>query len=137
MIHRALHVDPKDAVPIWKQIEHGVRRLVASGALVAGAALPSVRDLSRELRVNPNTVAKAYQRLTDAGILAVKRGEGTYVAEAPPAMPRAERQRILREGASRYASVAVTIGATGEEAVDELESALERFAKGAGKGGGR
>ena len=134
---RTLHVDPQDAVPIWKQIEHGVRRLVASGAIRAGAPIPSVRDLSRELRVNPNTVAKAYQRLTDAGVLAVRRGEGTYVAEAPPAMPKAERQRILREGASRYASLAVTIGATSEEAVDEVESAWTRFEKGAARGGGR
>ncbi len=133
----SLHVDPRDAVPIWKQIEHGIRRLVASGALQPGAPVPSVRDLSRELRVNPNTVAKAYQRLAEAGVLAVRRGEGTYVADAPPAMPRAERHRALREGASRYASVAVTIGATGEEAVEELESALTRFGRGAAKGGGR
>jgi GntR family transcriptional regulator len=133
---RTLHVDPKDAVPIWKQIEHGFRRLVASGTLVAGAPVPSVRDLSRELRVNPNTVAKAYQRLTDAGVLAVKRGEGTYVAEDPPAIPRAERQKTLRESASRYASLAVTIGATSGEAVEEVEAALNRFARGA-KGGGQ
>ena len=133
---RVLQVDPRDAVPIWKQIEHGFRRLVASGALQAGAPVPSVRDLSRELRVNPNTVAKAYQRLADAGVLAVRRGEGTYVADDPPAIPRAERQKTLREAASRYASLAVTIGATGVEAVKEVESALDRFAKGQ-EGGGK
>lgn len=132
---RTLHVDPKDAVPIWRQIEHGFRRLIASGGLAAGAPVPSVRDLARELRVNPNTVAKAYQRLTDLGVLAVKRGEGTFVADSPKAMPRAERQKTLREAASRYASLALTIGVSGEEAVFEVESALGRFARGV-KGGG-
>jgi len=133
----SLRVDPRDAVPIWKQIEHGMRRLVASGALAPGVPVPSVRDLSRELRVNPNTVSKAYQRLADAGVLTVRRGEGTYVADEPPAMARGERHRVLREGASRYASMAVTIGAAREEAIEELELALSRFGRGATKGGGR
>jgi GntR family transcriptional regulator len=54
-----LRIDPSDATPIWSQIEEGLRRLVASGALGPGAVVPSVRDLARELRVNPATVAKA------------------------------------------------------------------------------
>ena len=100
---RTLHVDPASSTPIWSQIEEGVRRLVASGALSPGRPVPSVRDLARELRVNPATVAKAYQRLTDAGVLTVKRGEGTFVADAPPAMARSERTRELKDGAVRYA----------------------------------
>jgi GntR family transcriptional regulator len=123
MAPKTLQVDPKDAVPIWKQIEHGVRRLVASKALTAGAPIPSVRDLSRELRVNPATVAKAYQRLTDAGVLTVRRGEGTFVADEPPALPRTERLKTLREAAARYVTVAVTLGASDLEAVAEVESA--------------
>jgi len=128
---RALHVNPSDATPIWSQIEEGLRRLVASGALPPGGAVPSVRELAKELRVNPATVAKAYQRLADAGVLAVRRGEGTYVADSPPALPRGERNRALREGAARYASLAVTIGASREEATSELLSAWKRFGDGA------
>ena len=75
-----LRVDPAAAAPLWSQIEEGVRRLVASGTLAPGAAVPSVRDLARDLRVNPATVSKAYQRLTDAGVLEVRRGDGTYVS---------------------------------------------------------
>ena len=86
-----LRIDPSDATPIWSQIEEGLRRLVASGALAPRAVVPSVRDLAKELRVNPATVAKAFQRLTDAGVLTVRRGDGTYVADAPPAMSRTER----------------------------------------------
>ena len=90
---RALSVDPSDAVPLWKQIEENVRRLVASGALRPGAAVPSVRDLARDLSINPATVAKGYQRLVDAGILSVKRGEGTFVADKPPVPPAASARR--------------------------------------------
>lgn len=130
---RSLHVDPAAATPIWSQIEEGVRRLVASGALAAGGPVPSVRDLARELRVNPATVAKAYQRLTDAGLLTVRRGEGTFVADAPPAMARAERTRELRDGATRYASLAITLGSAAGEAASELTTAWKRLSDG-GKG---
>jgi len=129
-MRRALHVDPTDATPIWSQIEEGVRRLVASGALAPGAALASVRDLARELAVNPATVARAYQRLAEAGVLAVRRGEGTYVADSPPAMGRAERTKALKEPAARYASVALTIGADAAEASRELETAWRQLAGG-------
>ncbi len=131
---RTLAIDPKDAVPIWRQIEEGVRHLVASGALRPGGAVPSVRDMARDLAVNPNTVVKAYQRLTDAGVLVVKRGEGTFVADAPPALPRAERSRTLRDGAMRYASLAVTLGAAHDETVDEVRKALDSLN---GRKGGR
>ena len=81
------------------------------------------RDLAKDLRVNPATVAKAYQRLTDAGILTVRRGDGTYVAESPPPVSRAERSRTLRDAAVRYASLAATLGVTPEEAAEALASA--------------
>lgn len=125
---RTLRIDPADPRPIWRQIEESVRHLVASGALAAGSAVPSVRDLARELQVNPATVSKAYQRLTDAGVLAVRRGEGTYVSEAPPDLPDTERSRKLREGALRYASLAVTLGASQEEAGEALEEAWRGLA---------
>jgi GntR family transcriptional regulator len=130
---RALQIDPSDATPIWSQIEEGLRRLVASQALPPGAAVASVRDLARDLSVNPATVAKAYQRLTEAGVFAVRRGEGTFVAQAPPPLPRGQRLRTLRDAADRYASLASTFGATEEEAAEQLRSAWKDLARG-GKG---
>lgn len=127
---RNLRIDPADSRPIWRQIEEGVRHLVASGALLAGAPVPSVRDLARDLQVNPATVSKAYQRLTDAGVLTVKRGEGTYVSDAPPKLPDAERSRRLLQGALRYASLAVTIGAGRDEAAEMLDEAWRSLLSG-------
>jgi GntR family transcriptional regulator len=117
-----IRVDPTLPSPIWSQIEESVRHLVASGALRPGEAVPSVRDLARDQRVNPNTVAKAYQRLVEAGILETRRGEGTFVAERPPAMPAGEKARILQEGATRYSTLAVNLGATRSEAVSTLQA---------------
>jgi GntR family transcriptional regulator len=117
-------IDPSSAVPIWKQIEDAVRSHVASGALGPGEAVPSVRALATDLVVNPATVARAYQRLVDGGILAVKRGEGTFVAERPRTPGRMERARILREGAARYAQAAAVAGADFEQAAEELATVM-------------
>jgi GntR family transcriptional regulator len=122
-----LELDPTDAVPLWRQIEEGMARLVAAGALSAGAVVPSVRDLARDLQVNPATVVRAYQRLVDAGLFTVRRGEGTFVAEAPPSLPKPERTRALAEGALRFASTAVTVGASREEALRALDAAFTRL----------
>jgi GntR family transcriptional regulator len=133
---RALQIDPTDPTPIWSQIEEGMRRLVASKALPAGSAVPSVRDLARDLSINPATVARAYQRLTESGVFTVRRGDGTYVSDSPPPPPRGERLRELREGASRFASLAATSGASLEEAGEALRDAWKEFAGGA-RGGRR
>jgi GntR family transcriptional regulator len=122
-------INPTDPAPIWRQIEEGVRRLIALGALQAGAAVPSVRDLAKDLRVNPNTVARAYQRLTEGGVLSVKRGEGTYVADEPPITRKAERNEALRDAATRYASTSIAVGASLDDAVDELNAAHERVVR--------
>jgi GntR family transcriptional regulator len=120
-------INPGDAAPIWRQIEEGVRRLVTIGTLPPGAAVPSVRDLARELRVNPATVSRAYQRLTDAGVLTVKRGDGTYVADEPAQLRKSERHEVLRDAATRFASAAIAVAVPLEEAAGELETAYHRL----------
>jgi GntR family transcriptional regulator len=120
-----IDVDPSDAIPIWNQIEDGLRRLAASGTLTSGEVVPSVRELARELRVNPATVAKAYQRLTDTGVLVVRRGEGTFIADRTPADVAEDRRRILADGAGRYVNVAVTVKADRKEAVDAVQQTFD------------
>lgn len=119
-------IHPTDAVPIWKQIEEEIRRLIATGALAPDEAVPSVRDLAKRIRVNPATVSKAYQRLTDEGLLMVRRGEGTFVASQPAPARKSERRATLRPAALRYASLASTLGASASEARGEIDHALER-----------
>ncbi|HYC58719.1 MAG TPA: GntR family transcriptional regulator [Thermoanaerobaculia bacterium] len=122
-------INPVNADPIWRQIEEGMRRMISLGTLSPGGAVPSVRDLAQQLRVNPNTVARAYQRLTDAGLFTVRRGEGTFVSESPSQLKKSERNEALREAAGRYAGTALSIGATLEQATTELESGFERLTR--------
>ncbi len=126
---RILDIDPRDAMPIWRQIEEGVRRLVASGSLERGTQVPSVREMARALRVNPATVAKAYGRLTDAGVLEMKRGEGTFVSLAPPKLTAAERRRLLAEGAAQFVAKAVTLGVSEEEACRAVSERYQELDK--------
>jgi len=120
-------INPSEAAPIWRQIEEGVRRLIAIGVLGPGEPVPSVRELAQTLRVNPNTVARSYQRLAEAGVLIVKRGEGTYVADRPAQTRKAERNEKLRDAATRYASTALSIGVPLEDAIGELESSFAKL----------
>jgi GntR family transcriptional regulator len=115
-------IDPTLSTPIWSQIEEGIRRLVASSSLPPGGPVLSVRDLARELRVNPNTVAKAYQRLAESGVLEPRRGEGTFVSTRPPQMTAAQRSRALREATTRFVSHAVTLGVGRDEALAAVET---------------
>lgn len=124
-----LNVNPSDAVPIWKQIEDEIRRLVALGTLVPNGAVPSVRELAKELRVNPATVSKAYQRLTMDGLLVVRRGEGTFVSENVPVPDRAERKESLQNAADRFVGLAITMGASAREIESEVGKAIERAEK--------
>lgn len=122
-------INATDAAPIWRQIEEGMRRMIALGALKPGDTVPSVRDLAQQLRVNPNTVARAYQRLTEHGVFAVRRGEGTFVADEPSQPKRSERNEVLRDASVRYASSAIAVGASLDDAVDELNTSYDKLVR--------
>ena len=114
-------IEPTSPVPIWKQIEDRLRRAIAAGQLASDAALPSVRELAVRLGINPATVSRAYRRLVDAGLLAVRRGEGTFVAPLPHPAIAALRREILEEAADRYVREASELGASLEEATGAVE----------------
>jgi GntR family transcriptional regulator len=89
-------------VPIYEQIVSQVIFGVASGAVVAGELIPSVRDLAVRLTVHPNTVARAFQELEREGVLTAKRGRGMEVTPEAPALCR-ERRRAIVQGRIRDA----------------------------------
>ena len=98
-------VDPSNGVPIYEQVVRQVVYAVADGSLKAGDLVPSVRELARELAINPNTVSRAYRQLQDDGILESVRGTGLAVAagamtrccEARVNLLRARLQQVLVE----------------------------------------
>ena len=79
-----LQIDFRSGLPIYTQIVNQVQAQVVSGILKHGDQLPTVRALAEELRVNFNTVARAYRILDEARIISTQQGRGTYITEIPP-----------------------------------------------------
>jgi GntR family transcriptional regulator len=90
-------IDPSNGVAIYEQIVRQVAFAVASEALATGELVPSVRELARELAVNPNTVARAYRDLQSDGVLAPVRGTGLAVAPGALKHCKLLRKRIVRD----------------------------------------
>jgi len=80
----SLQIDFRSGMPIYTQIVTQVQAQVASGVLQPGDQLPTVRALAEELRVNFNTVARAYRILDEERIISTQQGRGTYITEIPP-----------------------------------------------------
>lgn len=101
-----LSVQTSSGVPIYLQVVQQVKHRVATGVLNPGERLPSVRDIAEQLRVNPNTVAKAFTELERQGVVETRRGTGTYVAEVASTLSRTERKRLVREACELAATEA-------------------------------
>lgn len=98
-----LKIEPHSKVPIYIQIEEQIRAMVAAGQLRPGDQLPTIRQLATDLRVNYNTVARAYLDLDRDGVISTQRGRGTFVAggsgEEEMARLREEKLRTILRGA--------------------------------------
>lgn len=121
-----LRLDPADAVPLWKQLEEGLRRLVATGRLSRGSGVPSVRELAQTLQVNPSTIVRAYNTLIDAGVFEARPGLGTFVSEKSTVHPR-EMKAALETGADRFAGLAASLDVPAEEAIAALRISFRRL----------
>ena len=86
-----IHLDYRDARPIYEQVKDGLRRLMVTGVLAAGEKLPSVRRLATELTINPNTIQRAYSELEAEGVVVTVSSRGTFVAEG-------REQSLARKG---------------------------------------
>ena len=92
-----IHISASDGVPIYLQIVNQVKYLVAAGRLAPGEELPPIRVLAERLTINPNTVARAYRELEQAGLVEKRSTAGTFVSGAGSPLARRERLRILTE----------------------------------------
>lgn len=122
-----LHVSTSSGVPVYLQIEGQVKQAIAAGALAQGQALPSVRRMAAELRVNPNTVAKAYQNLEREGVIRTVPGGGTYVADSNPGLLKSEKLRRLRPVARQLAVESFQLRLTPGDVVKLVEDELDRL----------
>lgn len=103
-------IDGGSRLPIYQQVVRQVREGIARGDLKPGEQLPSVRQLSRDLVVNPNTIARAYTELEREGLLTNRPGKGVFVAEPRAELTDEARRRRLLESVDRLLTEAVHLG---------------------------
>lgn len=119
-------IDPLSAEPIAAQVAFQVKGAVARGELRDGSQLPSVRELARELAVNPNTVVRAYDSLEHDGVIRRRQGAGCFVTGETSDRSRGQRHKQLRELVNRTVTEAFHLGF----APTEIREAIDRSLKG-------
>lgn len=117
-----LSLDHQNGLAIYDQIVRQVKFAVACGALRKGELVPSVRELARELAVNPNTVARAYRELQSEGVLAPVRGTGMEVAEGAERHCRTQRRELIKTRLRQVLAEAIQ----SQLEADELRSLVEQ-----------
>jgi len=115
------HVDFAPGTPIYEQVVYAATKCIISGQLQPGDEFPSVRALSRQLKINPNTAHKVVTYLVDAGLLEIRAGAAAIIAERPAAT-RAEKAKLLEHEFEQLVVEAKRLGV-------ELENVQEAIAK--------
>jgi len=121
-------VDFRPGEPVYGQVIYAVKKAVATGQLAPGAKFPSVRTLSQELRINPNTAHKVVAALVADGLLAVHPGIGTVVA-APAAGTASDRTALLNDELERLVVDARRLGLDEEKVVAAVRKHWRKFPK--------
>ena len=121
-----IQLDFRSHIPIYTQIVEQVKQQVISGELKPEDQLPTVRALALELRVNFNTVARAYRLLDEAGIISTQQGRGTYILDVPPPERTDKLRRQALESLTRdYLNEALRLGCSPDEIGKALKEQLE------------
>lgn len=120
-----IQVDVRSRVPIYEQIVNSFKQMTMSGILSPDEKLPSVRELSQELTINPNTIQKAYQELERQNIIYTKRGQGSFVNPNIQAINKEEKMGELIEEIKRIIVESMYLGISKEKLLDIINSAYE------------
>lgn len=121
-----LQLDFHSGLPIYTQIVNQIQSQLANGILKPGDQLPTVRALAQELRVNFNTVARAYRMLDEVRVISTQQGRGTYITEIPPPEVREKlRHESLAALTQRFVSEAFRLGFSGREVSQMVRDSLK------------
>src|SRR4029079_9421114 len=127
-------IESASRVPIYRQLVAQIREAIARGRLKPDERLPSVRELSRELVINPNTVARVYTELEREGILNTRPGLGVFVAQPRNELTKKVRKERLTCLVDGLLTEAVHLGFTGEEVSGVVTERMQQFVFGEGAG---
>lgn len=128
-----LEINPRSSTPVYQQVVDGVKELVARGILVPGERMPTVRELAVELSLNPNTIAKAYQRLEQEGIIETMRSRGTFVARRTEVLDMEAVREQLAGLVEKVLVEAYHLGLNREDIKQLFEESLDNWEKRGGK----
>jgi GntR family transcriptional regulator len=121
-------LDFRSRIPIYNQVVEHIHQMVLRGELKPGDQLPTVRSLALDLRVNFNTIARAYRLLDEAGIISTQQGRGTYILSLPPPeMAEELRHKSLRSLAHQVLLDASRMGAGPDEILDILQEQIANW----------
>ena len=120
-------IDNASDRPVYRQIIDQIKRDIALGRLNKNEKLPTVRQLARQLAINPNTIAKAYRQLEQEGIIVTKPGAGAFVANLDSSLSRAVRKKLLSEDLERIAVEAYHMQIDKETLSGWFDSVIEKF----------
>ncbi|MGE5250661.1 MAG: GntR family transcriptional regulator [Bacteroidota bacterium] len=134
-LSETIQLDLRSGLPIYIQIIEQIKQQIADERLRPGDQLPTVRALAQELRVNFNTVARAYRMLDESGVISTQQGRGTYIMEKPPPeLVERLRQEALTGLARRFIRDAARLGFSGAEIQSALQTQLELHDDGTDEG---
>jgi len=122
-----IRIDNTSDRPVYQQIIDQVKRDIALGRLAKDEKLPTVRQLARQIAINPNTIAKAYRQLEQEGIIITKPGAGAFVANLDSNLSRAVRKKIICEELERIAVEAFHMQLDGQTLLELFSNAIEKF----------
>ena len=122
-----LRIDPRSSDPIFEQIAFQVKDALARGEIGEGTKLPSVRELARELAINPNTVVRAYESLERSGVIVRRKGAGCFVNGRGSELAASRKREQLADAMRRMVTEAYHLGCSAKEIRSALESALKRI----------
>lgn len=115
------NLDPRVGIPFYRQIIDQIKFGIASGNLKVGEQLPTVRALAVELKVNLNTVAKAYKELEIQNVLETQQGTGTFISEIAIEIPDKEKDKKLQEICNEFCTIAFSYGFTVKDVINQLQ----------------
>ena len=128
-------IDPSGDVPIYEQIVRQVKLAVADGVLTGGQMVPSVRQLSKNLAINPNTIARAYQELQSDLVLEPLRGRGMVVRRDSVSRCTKARDALVADGVRRALADALAGGMAADDLRELFETELAQQSDSNGRGG--
>ena len=114
-------LDPKGGTPFYRQIIDQIKFGIASGSLKMGEQLPTVRALAVELKINLNTVTKAYKELEIQSILETQQGTGTFIGKTDIKIPEQEKSKKLESICNEFTTIAFSYGFSTDDIINELQ----------------